>query len=369
MSIPERYPENFDIIELTMTLMRFKTMHGHMDQIHDCMAYIASILERHDVIFRQYGVDGYPSLLVTPENGRLPVLLMSHIDVVDAPDALFEPALRDGRLYGRGGYDDKYAVALSMVLLLQWIFCLRDQGKSQSDMPFGILITSDEEIGGLRGAKTVLKDICPDFSIVLDGGSSNTVVTKEKGIARVRLTARGVSGHAARPWLGRNAIEILMQDYWKIKSHFRGSAPGHWHPTLNPGIIHGGTSVNQVPDKCELFLDIRYTENDDIQSMLDTIETQVESELALETLDPVFVTGPTPFLDRILALSRDIATDCEHGASDARHLVSCGRTGVVWGADGNLSQHSDNEHVDIASVTTLYRRLDRFVQGLEKPAG
>jgi hypothetical protein len=33
----------------------------------------------------------------------------------------------------------------------------------------------------------------------------------------------------------------------------------------------------------------------------------------------------------------------------------------VWGADGDMSQHSGEEHVNIESVSALYRILDEFV--------
>ena len=79
-------------------------------------------------------------------------------------------------------------------------------------MPFGIIITADEEIGGANGARQALKEIKAAFCVALDGGSLKKIVIKEKGIVRLKLVARGKTAHGARPWLGENAIEKLIED-------------------------------------------------------------------------------------------------------------------------------------------------------------
>jgi succinyl-diaminopimelate desuccinylase len=43
---------------------------------------------------------------------------------------------------------------------------------------------------------------------------------------------------------------------------------------------------------------------------------------------------------------------------DARFLSAHGIKGVVWGADGDMSQHSGNEHLNIDSAYKLYDLLD-----------
>ena len=91
--------------------------------------------------------------MVLPKDGYAPVLLMSHLDVVAAGDELFTPREHNGKLYGRGSNDDKYAVALSLVLAKEHLGRLKAGGKGQADLPFGLLITSDEEIGGHYGAR------------------------------------------------------------------------------------------------------------------------------------------------------------------------------------------------------------------------
>ena len=106
-----------EIIRLTKDLMRFKSMHSRPEEIKACAEFIEHLLTLWDVKYRRMDKENIPSIFVLPHPDYAPVLLMSHIDVVDAPDALFVPVEREGKLYGRGSVDDKYAAALSLVLL------------------------------------------------------------------------------------------------------------------------------------------------------------------------------------------------------------------------------------------------------------
>ncbi len=351
-----------ELLDLTKTLITFRTMHSRPDEIRRCADFIESFLRNIPVTVQRMDQEGVPSLWVAPLKRRVPVLFMSHLDVVDAPESLFEPVERDGRLYGRGSIDDKYAVALSLILLKQHMKELVARGQGQEALPFGILITGDEEIGGYRGARAVLPHIATDFAVALDGGSLREIIVKEKGILRLRLTARGKSAHGARPWLGRNAIEILMEDLMAVKGLFDMETEDHWHRTLNIGLFHGGRSVNQVPDTAEAHLDIRYTENDDPKVLAEAVRRTVRSHVEVLEEEPLFIGETAGPVQTLLRLVPDARLGQAHGASDARFLSQFGIPGIVWGADGEESQHAEDEHVVIGSLLRLYEVLDQFVR-------
>jgi succinyl-diaminopimelate desuccinylase len=350
-----------EIIKLTEDLIRFKTMHSQPDEIQRCMTFIEDYLKRGNAQYRRLDHNNSPSVIVMPQQNFAPVILMSHIDVVDAPDALFEPRIKDNALYGRGSIDDKYAAALSLVLVKNYLQRLRKEGHDQGHLPFGVVITADEEIGGANGAQQVLKDVKAEFCIALDGGSLKKIVVKEKGIVKLKLTASGKTAHGARPWLGENAIENLINDYQVLKTHFDLSAPDHWHRTLNFSRIEAGKASNQVPDHAEALFDIRYTENDDMEKIFQTIQAEIKGELVVEKKEPLFEGGDSPYLDLLLEITTDTEVGFEHGASDARFLCAHGINGIVWGADGDMSQHSADEHVNIDSLFKLYNLLDKFI--------
>jgi succinyl-diaminopimelate desuccinylase len=223
------------------------------------------------------------------------------------------------------------------------------------------VITADEEIGGVNGARKALQDIQAEFCIALDGGSLKTIVIKEKGIIKLKLVARGKTAHGARPWLGENAIENLINDFQVLKKNFELSASDHWHRTLNFSWIQAGKASNQVPDYAEALFDIRYTENDDMESIFKKIQEEIKGQLIVERKEPLFEGGDSPYLDLLLEISEDSEVGFEHGASDARFLSAHAIKGIVWGADGDMSQHSADEHVNIDSLYKLYDVLDAFI--------
>ncbi|UCH20069.1 MAG: M20/M25/M40 family metallo-hydrolase [Deltaproteobacteria bacterium] len=350
------------IVQLTKDLMRFRSMHSEPAEIKKCVEFIEEYLEKDAIEYWRFDHENIPSILVMPKSRITSILLMSHIDVVDAPAELFSPVEKAGKLYGRGSVDDKYAAALSLVLIKNQLKRLRSNGKGQKDLPFGVLITGDEEIGGANGAKKVLNEVKADFCIALDGGTPDRIVVKEKGVLKLRLVSSGKSAHGARPWLGENAIENLIEDYLKLRSFFQETSPDHWHRTLNFSIVQSGKSFNQVPETAEALFDIRYTETDDVDQLVSQMQSEIKGQLIVEAKEPLFHGGESPYLDLLLDISQNSKVGFEHGASDARFLSENGIKGIVWGADGEMSQHTTQEHVVIESIYEIYQILNEFIE-------
>jgi succinyl-diaminopimelate desuccinylase len=72
--------------------------------------------------------------------------------------------------------------------------------------------------------------------------------------------------------------------------------------------------------------------------------------------------GESTYLDLLLDVSKSTTLGFEHGASDARFLKEHGTPGIVWGADGDLSAHAYDEHLNLDSFYELYSILDRFFE-------
>ena len=359
-----RTPAVEEIVDLTKDLIRFRSTHTRPAETRQCAESIDAWLKARALPSVYLETNGVPSICVPPPEGGPRLLLMSHIDVVDGPDSLFAPVVKDGRLYGRGAIDDKYAAALSMVLLHRHGAAGRHPDAGRDPWQVGLLITGDEEVGGAHGARQALQGLTCDFCIALDGGSLEKIVVKEKGVLRLKLTAGGKTAHGARPWQGDNAIARLMEDCLHVKGFFDGlEAPDHWHRTMNLAIVRGGRTVNQVPDQAEAIYDIRYTEHDDVDGLIRQIQAAVSSQVAVLDREPLFLSPGSPHLEGLLTLAGGTRTGIAHGASDARFLTQFGIPGIVWGANGNSSQHTDAEHVEIESISRLYDILNRFVSG------
>ncbi|WP_243358842.1 M20 family metallopeptidase [Fundidesulfovibrio terrae] len=343
-----------EIICLTQKLIRFPSTASQPAQRKACADFIAAWLADCGLDPARTEHEGVACISAMPEPGRCRVLLMAHFDVVDAPERLFEPVEESGRLHGRGAIDDKYAVATAMVLM-------KHQHLRGGPAPLGILLTGDEEVGGRRGARRALEGVSAEFAIALDGGDPQSLVVLQKGVLRLVLTARGKAAHGARPWLGVNAVEALMADLAALKSLFAHEREDHWNRTLNIGMVAGGTAVNMVPAEARAWLDVRYTEDDDPEALLAEIRSAVQGEVALERQDIMFQSGDSPLFERLLRRAKGARPAKAHGASDARFLSERGIPGVVWGAQGGGSQHSDDEYLDIASLAHVVAVLWDFL--------
>ncbi|MGA8181910.1 MAG: M20/M25/M40 family metallo-hydrolase [Desulfobacterales bacterium] len=357
-----------EIIDLTRELVRFKTMHSRPDEIRQCAAFIEHYLKGLGIPCNRFEHGNTLAVSALPQSNKAPVLLMSHMDVVDAPDSLFTPVIKDNKLYGRGCLDDKYAVALSLILLKNTLERLRKQGRGKEDLSFGILITGDEEIGGFNGAKKILGDIQTDFCIVLDGGGVENIVVKEKGIITVKLLSRVKADPGPKPRIEKNALEVLKADIAGWKTYFVRSAPEHWHRKVICNSIQPLTSDCDVPNVAEAQLEIWYTQTDDVERMLLTLQSELHSDIIIEHVEPVFDNGASEHLKWLLDLSKKTRVGFEDGANDSRFLSRFGIKGIVWGADGDRSQHTMDEHVAIDSIYELYDLLDTFVRRCESRA-
>ncbi|ACN14327.1 peptidase family protein (putative zinc metallopeptidase) [Desulforapulum autotrophicum HRM2] len=355
-----------EIIPLLKELIEFKSTASRPIEISRCADFIETYVKQTGARYTRIDHNNIPSILVTPKGKVTPVLLMAHFDVVEAEDPLFTAVENQGNLYGRGSNDDKYAVAVCLVLLKKWMATLEKNQQSQAHLPFGILITGDEETGGYDGAQYALRQVKANFAIALDGGNPEKVILKEKGMLQLELAAHGKAAHGARPWLGVNAIDLLVDDLQKIRPLFMDKAEGHWHKTLNLGIIRGGDSVNQVCDKAWALLDIRYTENDDPDQIVADIDGLTHSTITIKEKEPLFTGGHSDYLDKLLSLVPQAVTGNEHGASDARFLGDLNIPGIIWGARGNQTAHAKDEHVEIKSVIMVFETLDRFMDLIEK---
>lgn len=352
------------ILDLTQDLMRIPSTAAHPEAIAACADTIAEYISALGVRPERFSFNGVPCVAALPKERYAPVLLMAHFDVVAADsEEQFTPVIKDGNLYGRGSIDDKYAVAMSLTLFKKHLEAIRTAGGSLADMPFGLLFTGDEERGGHDGAGKVLRRISTDFSIAIDGGAPQRVVTKGKGILDVRLTTHGTAAHGARPWLGESAFDLLVEDYAALKALFpMGDDDAHWHRTMNFGIVRAGKdAANKVPGTAEAIIDIRYTEHDDVDDLLAQMAAATHGTIDVLAREPMFYAGTSPYLDLLRAQNPGLEAEFAHGASDARFLTDSGVPAVIWGAQGEMSQHGPNEHLCLDSLQNLTDRLDAFL--------
>ncbi|MBO0727507.1 MAG: M20/M25/M40 family metallo-hydrolase [Blastocatellia bacterium] len=151
---------------------------------------------------------------------RRPILLLAHLDVVEAKpeDWSFDPFKfleKDGYYYGRGTSDDKAMAAIFIANLIRF-----KQEGFKPDRDIIVALTADEEGGDYNGVEWLLKNhpqlIEAEFGINEGGGGSmrggkklfNAAQASEKIYQSFLFEVKNKGGHSSRP-VKDNAIYEL----------------------------------------------------------------------------------------------------------------------------------------------------------------
>ena len=173
------------------------------------------------------------------DQGRPALLIHGHLDVVpaDAADWAVPPfsgEIIDGTIWGRGAVDMKDMDAMILAVVRQR---MREGRRPPRDVVLAFL--ADEEAGSTWGSRWLVENHASLFDGVTEaisevGGFSATiggrrlylVETAEKGMAWMRLTARGTAGHGSA-LQHNNAVTELAEAVARIGRH-------EWPTRLTP---------------------------------------------------------------------------------------------------------------------------------------
>jgi succinyl-diaminopimelate desuccinylase len=245
-----------------------------------------------------------------------------------------------------------------------------DLHRSHPGIGLGMVVTSDEERGGEHGVGYLVREVGlrAAHAIVPDGGSPHDVTVEEKGIAHLRVYARGNAAHAARPWLAENAATRLIRGLAGLGDHFPippDIGDEHWQPTCSITTLRTpNRTLNCIPDAAEATLDIRFPPPHTLATILARlheilgpgieVEVLVSSEPTELNPDPLWFEVTEEFTG---SPARRVRAS---GGSDARYLCQRGiQTIVARPLVGNL--HAADEWIDIASMTDFYQICQRYL--------
>lgn len=347
---------------LTMDLMRIPSvtsdLHACQQAVAFCRAYLQAL---PGVSMTMYENGGHPSIVATYGAEKNPaVLLSAHIDVVPAPEAAFTPLLEKGLIHGRGAYDMKGPAAtllqaFSTVVQEKWPVSL------------GIMLTTDEEIGGHHGVKHLVEDIGyrPGCVVLPDGGQDMSIVEIQYGVLRLRNHTRGKAAHSSRPEEGSNAITTFIDRFQELRERAKDLP----ETIVTLATIQGGIALNVIPDHCEAGIDVRSAKPEVIRSIIKDIFP--EDECIIELDEPAFrLDTEDPCVQHFknlaaLELGRDVKFIRERGASDARFFSPYNIPVIVMAPRGG-GHHQDHEWVDSASLATFERILLSFLRDVSE---
>jgi acetylornithine deacetylase len=249
----------------------------------------------------------------------------------------------------------------------------------------------DEEKGGKAGSGAIAAAIREGRLPKPDGILSPElswfhVRTAERGIFQFRIRFRGRSAHTARARAdGINAIAVASRGVLALEQHIDRFHPDVGFPVLSVNRIEAGSSNNQVPSNCTVFIDRRIVPGEtaegvinEVRSALDALPEEtddgrhlpVEYELITEADDLIEVV-PANMTDREDPLVQTLWDEAESllgyrpppytdwgGATDAHWFRPLGIPMVTLGPTGG-GAHAANEYTDVASlgaIGEIYRR-------------
>ncbi len=260
-----------EVVELCRELIRIDTTNYGDDEgpgERKAAEYVAGLLDEVGIESRLYESEPGRTSVVARWGGTEgdALLLHGHLDVVPAAaeDWQVDPfsgEIQDGYVWGRGAVDmkDFDAMLLSIVRA-------RARAGAVPERPIVLCFTADEEAGGHKGAEVIVNDHPDELEGCTEavgevGGFSTTVRDRriylieaaEKGMAWMRLTARGQAGHGSM--INRdNAVTRLTAAVARIGAH-------EWPVRLTPAMQTLLASVAELvgteatPENAEALVD------------------------------------------------------------------------------------------------------------------
>lgn len=359
-----------NLVDLASQLIRLPTTADRPDLLKQAVELVASLFsDLPGLAIKRYEQNGKPSLVILTKDTLEPdILLCGHLDVVPAEEKMFGPAVRDGRLYGRGACDMKSGAAVLISLM-------RHFAQSPIQASLGLMLTTDEECGGANGVGWLVKEkgYRTKLAIIPDGGNApDQVITKNKGLMHLRLMATGQMAHASRPWEGSNAIHKLLEALGSVRKLFPDVTQDQWADTLSIGTIEGGQATNQVAEKATATIDIRFTEASSPEKILDMIK-QAAPDCQVEVIlqgNMSFTDPNHPYLklySEVLKNELNLQANFQGtpGGNDGRFLTALGTPVlVVRPLSGGL--HGPDEWLDVAGFAAYADLLKKYLIELSK---
>jgi acetylornithine deacetylase len=329
-------------------------------------------------VWEQLVFPGRPNIIARLEGGNPSrrIVFEAHCDTAGVGGMVippFEPQIKNGRVYGRGACDIKSGLAAMMLAISD----LKKSGRRPRSEVW-VVSAVDEEYA-FRGVVKLCEHLQADAAVVSEPTEMN-MATASKGVLRWRVTVQGKAAHSSKPHVGVNAIEHAARLVCLLEEHSahlkQGNHPLLGSPTINVGLIHGGTQVNIVPDSCWIEVDRRLVPGEEPEKILSDYR---ELLLGLRPSHPEIqvVVEPVMLQDRALETPADCAV-VRHTAqvlkeigldprpcgvpfgSDASKLSRAGIPSIILGPGSIEQAHTADEFVEIEQVEkafVAYRQL------------
>lgn len=292
-----------------------------------------------------------------PPDGSGPLILLSaHIDTVFPAGTPIQPVVDGDRLDAPGASDNAAGVA-GMLAILHALL------RSAIELPASLLFlgnSGEEGEGDLLGVRHFYRtNPLADrvlAHIVLDGPGADAAVTQALGSHRFLVTVTGPGGHSFTDAGTPNPIAALAT---ALASLSEMPLPEEPRTTLNFGTIHGGISVNAIPERVDATVDFRSTDPAELTRLDAALRRALDEAISGANLcakiagtdargllsveiaqignrPAAVLPHDSPLLATLHAVDRHLGlrTDLRLGSTDANLPLSLGVPALSMGAGG-----------------------------------
>ncbi len=359
--------------------------------------YVHSLMKRQPAVETQILTEEPPicnllAVVKSQKPGKR-LLLNGHLDTFEVvtPEQWqhdpFGGEVVDRRVYGVGVSDMKAGCASLIVT-----FLLLAAHRSEWEGEVVLSLVGGEEAGGKHGTGFLLRtrdEMQADACLIADVGSPRVMRFGEKGRYRFKLSSRGIPGHGAHAHKTLNANELLIDAIIDFRSSVnqlelkcpqkvidlikmaqpvsepiagKGETHTLLHPTINIGILKGGTAPNLVPEYAEAIIDTRIPVGispEEIEDILDGICQRHPHVTYLKQMafDALCSDVECPLLEILrknaeLSFNAPCAATVRVGGTDAKHIRQYGIPAFVCGVEGGKMGAPD-EYVDFDELDHL----------------
>ena len=356
--------------------------------------YIAGVLEAQGfttAITESAPGRGNVTARLTGTGEEPPLLLLGHTDVVAAePDRWTQPPfggeLHDGYVWGRGALDMKNMVAAEIMIML---LLKRFDVSLNRDILFAA--TADEEAGKGDHGPGWLLDHHPEQLeapvILTEGGGHDLYVGErryytcqvgQKGICRMRVTARGQPGHGSIPHNDNAVVKLcramgalggvdlpvhvsqtmtgfmaglaagqpeavaeqLMQVVdpstsdaalaaLPLDAEFKAGLKSLLRNTASVTMLDAGSKINVIPAEAHAFIDGRLAAGQTADSFIAELRNYTGDDVEIEIdqySPPLEASAETPFfnvIEEVMAKhdpEAPVVPSLSNGGTDAKHI-------------------------------------------------
>ena len=209
--------------------------------------------------------------------GNKNIAIDAHIDTVFPEGTDVKVRVKNDTLFAPGIGDDTRGLAM--------ILTLAETIKKNNIEPINNIIfigtVGEEGLGDLRGVRYLFKNKTPkiDSWIAIDGGSIGRVNNQALGSYRYEVIFDGPGGHSWGAFGLVNPHHALgsgIKNFINKADVYTSSGP---KTSYNVGVINGGTSVNSIPFKSSMLIDVRSIEPNKLDDMEEILYNSMQEAL------------------------------------------------------------------------------------------